>query len=495
MTVMSKKTIWVIIAGAVLLRLPGLFDSFWLDEAAQAIEVTRPWFEQLAIAKDFQPPLLHLYLHFFQYLGTTEWWLRWWGALLPGLLTIYCTYVIGKRLFSHQTGLIAAAFLSTSSLHVFFSQELRPYSLPAFWASLSWLLLTQKKPTTNSWILFSLVTAAGLYSSYLYPFLALSQLVSIVYDRKLLKPVIASMFGSAVLFLPWLPSLLEQLAIGTTLRSSLPGWENVVSTSAMTAPFLVAGKFVLGLDALDLNLATVLPFLTVVTTVLLLLKNFWGVASSQQKSYMRLLFTWLVVPFVSAWLVTWFIPVISPKRLLFLLPAWYLIVAALTTLPIIKPLQSRISTFLIILIFALNGVGLIKYYFQPNLQRENWRTLHTTIINTYPASDSLAVFGFDEPFAPWIWYDDGNYPTLATGVLVSSTLEAVTTQLKVAHNYQYVLVFDYLRDLSDPQGLIEASLTSLGFTEVDYLDTPQIGFVRVYARSTATISQNLEKSL
>lgn len=61
---------------ALILRLLLINHSFWLDEAAQAIESARPLSQQLEIAKDFQPPLFHLWLHLFTYLSHAEWWLR-----------------------------------------------------------------------------------------------------------------------------------------------------------------------------------------------------------------------------------------------------------------------------------------------------------------------------------------------------------------------------------------------------------------------------------
>lgn len=492
MAYMSKNLIWIILIIALFLRLPGLFDSFWLDEAAQALEVTRPWFAQLSIAKDFQPPLLHLYLHLVQYFGTSEWWLRWWGALLPGLLSIYFVYAIGKNMFSTKTGLLAAVFLSTSAIHVFFSQELRPYSLPTFWATLSWWLLTQKKPTTSTWLSFTLATAAGLYSSYLYPFLTLSQLSVALFHRDRLKPLITSLFGAGLLFTPWLPFLYEQLGVGAELRTRLPGWEAVVSNSALSSPLIVAGKFILGLGNLDWNAATILPFLTVVITTILLFILSWRSSNLKLKKQLLLIFGWLSVPFIAAWLVTWFIPIISPKRLLFLLPAWYLLLSAVIAQPSKSRVHTYLAHFVVVTTILLNLLSLGKYYSQPLLQRENWREMHAEITQKYPANQAIAIFGFDEPFAPWIWYDDGQYPTVATGVLATSDEKTVTETLKVVQEYRFVLVFDYLRDLSDPERLIERSLRSLGYSEVDYLDQPHIGFVRVYAREVTTVSQGQE---
>ena len=74
--IIKNHTIWLILLLALILRLPFLNGSFWMDEAAQALESARPLSQQLDIIPDFQPPLIHLILHFAMYLGREEWWLR-----------------------------------------------------------------------------------------------------------------------------------------------------------------------------------------------------------------------------------------------------------------------------------------------------------------------------------------------------------------------------------------------------------------------------------
>ena len=64
-------------------------------------------------------------------------------------------------------------------------------------------------------------------------------------------------------------------------------------------------------------------------------------------------------------------------------------------------------------------------------------------------------------------------------------------QLKSITDYQYVLIFDYLRDLTDPSHRLEETVESLGFTGRGVLDYPGIGFVRIYSKSEFTIGYSL----
>ena len=206
----QHNLIILILVLALGLRLPLLNGSFWLDEAAQALESSRPWSQQLDIAGDFQPPLIHLVLFFSLKVSTAEWWLRSIVALLPGLVTIWATYEVGRRLVNQKAGIIASLLLTTSSFHIFYSQELRPYSLPTMWAVLSWLPLLRaiklKKFSRLHWFSYILITLLGFYSSYLYPFFWIAQFLWVAWqERHKLREMIVSATLVGLGFLPWLP--------------------------------------------------------------------------------------------------------------------------------------------------------------------------------------------------------------------------------------------------------------------------------------------------
>jgi hypothetical protein len=58
----------------------------------------------------------------------------------------------------------------------------------------------------------------------------------------------------------------------------------------------------------------------------------------------------------------------------------------------------------------------------------------------------------------------------------------LTETLKPAYDKKYVLVFDYLRTLTDPENKIITTLTDFGFVGRGVIDYPGIGFVRIYTR-------------
>lgn len=516
-----KYPIPLILLLALVLRLPLLSGSFWMDEAAQALEVIRPFSQQLNIVADFQPPLLHYILHFAQYFSHSEWFLRTIGALIPGLITVHYLYRFAEAAFNKKTALLAAIFLATSSFHVYFSQELRPYALPAMLAMMSMYYFYKVCFTKRDfpvgkidWVALTLVNALGLYASYLYPFFLIAQgvIVLLTLPLKKWRSISLSFVTSAVAFVPLLPLFLQQLAEGGVVRTQLPGWDQVVSIPQLQAVPLVFGKLLFGILPIDLTPFVVLMTLAVGLSVLVLLfaiatkkRSFWSLMrtktfSKKSAPVLLIILLWLIVPVLTAWLISFSVPVVRPKRLLFILPALSVFFAYLSLefWNHKKRIYKTAATALTASVLLINAFGLLQYYTQPKLQRENWRSLHQEMTQLFSKEDTILVYSFPNQFAPMQWYElqqETPFKYLATGVLYIETLSDIPNTLKRVSEYKTVLVFDYLRDLSDPERKIESALYDLGFQEVGVLDYPNIGFVRIFMKPDTLLGSLQETNL
>lgn len=495
----------------LILRLPLLTGSFWLDEAAQILESSRPFSQQLQIQDDFQPPLLHLLTYFTHLFGTSEWWLRLWGALIPSLVTTWVLFELLKTWWPRATAelrtkqLWLGTLLATNSLWVFYSQELRPYSLAVMWSCLSWWLvvrLTREiKPTRNVWLGWVLSCVAGLYSTYLFPFVLLSQgfyfVVQALRQPRLWLPFIFACLGIGLGFAPWVPSFLGQLGAGQQLRSDLPGWDQVVSTTQLKALPLAFGKFFYGVVDLELNWQYAATTAVIVGLAgwlkLKALKN-WSKLTPETRAALWLFAWWILVPIVLAWIVSFRIPVIQPKRILFVLPALYgLLVVLASEAKSLKlgKLSINLGTVLLSGLMMINISGLIQYWQNPLYQRENWRLVHEELMSRYPSERTTAVFSFGGPFAGWQWYDQGQTADISLGYLSKPGAVDVSDKLKHATELgQYVLVFEYLEELTDPRKEVKHTLQSLGWKEIDAVSSPGVGFVRVYAKPENLLGLN-----
>ena len=143
-------------------------QSIWLDEAFSVAlaKMTLPQMVQ-ATAADVHPPFYYFLLHYWIIVfGTSESAVRLLSALF-GILAIPMIYVVGRRLFNKEVGLVGALILALSSFNVYYSQETRMYSLMALLALLSMVLLltflAAEYAGRVSWIC-ALYNASGLHA-------------------------------------------------------------------------------------------------------------------------------------------------------------------------------------------------------------------------------------------------------------------------------------------------------------------------------------------
>jgi uncharacterized membrane protein len=480
-----------IILLAFLLRIPHLGGSFWLDEAAQVLESNRPLAQQLMIRDDFQPPLIHLIVHALLQVSHSEAWLRFGAALLPALVSLWVVIHIGEKFFGTRSGWLAGLLLSTSSFHIFYSQELRPYSLPALFAVVSWWAiyeLLHGKQRARRWLItLCLSSVAGLYSSYLYPFVLVGQGIFILSqwkkDASAVRSTLAAVVISGLAFIPWLPSLYEQVTAGQQLRQDFVGWENIVSFDQVKSLSLVVGKFLFGVLDLQLSLYFIAILMLCIAGVGYLL---WKTRASLNRQLLWSLCCWFILPIGLAWIVSFWIPIVQPKRVLFALPAMYLFIGCLVARAIKMKTTSMWGYALLLLLLSINLFSTFKYYTDSSYHRENWREIQQYISRKYDPQKSIVLFAFTNQFASWEWYNKGTFPTTSTQVFtVSNDPESPERMLiKQLTDYQYILVFDYLRDLTDPNRIIEADLLRYGYQQVDVIPgNTALGQVRVFARS------------
>jgi hypothetical protein len=274
----------------------------------------------------------------------------------------------------------------------------------------------------------------------------------------------------------------------------MPGWERVVSLPQLQAPALTWGKFVFGKMNLEISWQFVGLSLVIFSLALYLLINLQQNKSSvENKAWFS---NWLLItlgcclPFLLAWLISFWIPVVRPKRLLFIQPLMYL---SLTILITQAWRQSRrllryLAALLLIILISINIFSAYQYYTQPKYQREDWRGLYQLISARFPDRETLILMSFNEPFSAWRWYNQGKFATLTTGSLNINSVDNLQQQLQPIYNYDFVLVFDYLRDLTDPDDKLLDVVESYGFKQHDLIDFANIGFVRIYIKDTQNIT-------
>ncbi|MCJ7740896.1 glycosyltransferase family 39 protein [Candidatus Microgenomates bacterium] len=448
---------------AFVLRLVNLNQSFWLDEAAQVIESARPLSAQFSIVSDFHPPLFHLILHFWMMLGNSEVWIRLLPVLL-GVATVYLIYKLGCCLGKEREGELAALFLAISPYHLWYSQEARPYMLFVFFSLFSTLMLLRKK-----WLMYILTTTLLMYSLYFAPFVIIGQFCYLViFEKKNLRQFLKCLLTVILLFLPWLPEFLRQLEQGTS--GFFRGWTDIVSVNPWKAIPLTFAKFIFGKGTINnlfiYTLAVAPVFLIFLYCLYVIRKDRSG----------KMLSTFFFVPFALAIFVSFFIPVVAPQRLIFLLPLFCLIIA--------KGISGMIPVgrLLVIFIVVVTGIaGITDYYTNPYVQREEWRQA-VEFVEGSGDDKTLVLFVFPSPFAPYLWYEKGTVE--AKGIAPKFILDdndLANLQPEV-NNKNRIYLFQYLTGLTDPKEKTRAFLSENGFVNRDTKDFPGVGFVYIYGK-------------
>ena len=224
-----------VLAGA-LLRVAS-WSPMWLDEALTVSIAKLPLFGGTtdaaatgatifeALRHDGHPPLYYVLLHgWMEIFGTSNLAIRSLSGLF-GLICLPLAFLIGRRRGGSLLGWIAVAVVSLSPFAVRYSDEARMYSLVMALVFAGWLLvddiLRLRRATPLRLAALSVVTAMLLYTQYWGLWIAGAVgLLALWLAFRGADPLLRSssrrlalaLVAAAVLFLPWLPTMLYQSA-------------------------------------------------------------------------------------------------------------------------------------------------------------------------------------------------------------------------------------------------------------------------------------------
>jgi uncharacterized membrane protein len=177
-----------ILALAVILRFVGLgTESLWQDEILSVLESRRPWVDIITerfIFNRFNQPFYFLIIHFWaQAFGESEFAVRAPSAIF-GVATVLATFILARHLLNAWVALGAALMAAVSPALVWYSQEVRAYSLNAFLLVVSTYFLIRYLETRRNWLLIAYAGTSflGCYTHYYFlPFVAAHNLVALVW--------------------------------------------------------------------------------------------------------------------------------------------------------------------------------------------------------------------------------------------------------------------------------------------------------------------------
>lgn len=477
--------IFAIIILGLLLRLVNLNQSLWLDEAISALAARD--FSYSGIIFDFlkadnHPPFYYLLLKFWSsFFGFSEISLRSLSVIF-GVLTVYLIYLIVKKIEirNKKTALLAALFLATSPLHVYYSQEVRMYPVITFLGLLliyTYLFLLEEKTKIWKFAVFSLLIFLSLATDYVMVFLMPVFLIYPFFKKSDLKfklRIFLSFIPAFLIFLIWFPYFLIQIEGSKNVLAVLPGWQSVVGGANIKEISLVWIKFVIGRISFENKF---FYYFWIMFSSVCFIFSF--VFSLKKIKKLILIWLWFLLPLISAFLTSFIIPSFNYFRFIFVLPAFYFLVS----LGIVEIDRKLIQKGLIFLIVFINLFGCLIYFIDQKQQREDWKGA-VFFVGKNIQKNEIAVFEFPEPFAPFRFYN--NLGIKSYGLTDRVFADPVKTSQKTQEtikNKTGIFYFDYLRDLSDPKKIVEKTILDNGFKRSNVYNFSNIGQISYFSKN------------
>jgi uncharacterized membrane protein len=467
--------ILVILVLGFLVRLITLNQSLWLDESINVLAAKNLPFWHFVTSYpvgDFHPPLyfgiLWIWGHLF---GFSEISVRM-PSVIFGVATIYLTFLLGKELYNKKIGLVSALFIALNPMLVYYSQETRMYSLSAFSVVLCcYFFIKLLKGKKYLWF-YSLSVLPVLYSEYLAYFILPAQLLVVLWlERKKWKSVLGGMLLGGIPFIPWLFIFPKQLMDGIATSHAVPGWAAVVGKSSFKELALIFIKGVWGRVTFANKI--VYGILTAILAIFYSLIIFRPLKRLEKPEKILLIF--IVLPVGLAFVVSFFIPILSYFRMLFVLPFVYILVAKGAS--ILSPKFSKLAFGGVIFISFLS---LLAYYLNPNFQREDWRDL-SNFLNSQSNSENLVLFENNDLPSPFQYYDSGKIESLGALSHFPANNQSDVADLKeITQGKNKIFLVDYLVQISDPNREVDQTLVGLGFKVTKVNNFPGVGFVYEY---------------
>ncbi len=247
MRISSRLLLPFILLAALALRLYRLgVASLWYDETVSTFLARQ---DLVALTRhtagDIHPPLYYYVLHFW---GQAAGWSQFsfaFVSLFFGMLIIALVYRVGREWFNARVALFAALLIAASPYNLWYSQEVRMYTMGALLGLASTYFFVRlfakstgaRRQTTEKdspltarlmrlfsrdFVAYGIISALGMYTLYYFAFLLIFQnlaaLVWIIQSRKSeiinlqleISTWLLSQIAILVLYAPWFPIAFRQ---------------------------------------------------------------------------------------------------------------------------------------------------------------------------------------------------------------------------------------------------------------------------------------------
>lgn len=413
----------VILIAAGCLRFYGLSkESLWLDEAVTIIRLSSTLNNALG-GESTNPPLYYVLLHFWmKVFGSTEAGARS-LSILPSLIAVILTYLLGNRLYNRGTGLIAASFMAISTFQISYAQEARAFTLlmGLLLASMLFMDIALKSKSKSKsmwgWFGYFVFTVASLYTHFYAVFFVIGEnlffLLCWKKSRHKITPWLTVNLAILLAFLPWMMVMLKTAGGAGQYRRYL-----LLKVPQALFSFL-AGKTLVPLDEAAVKdipgtLISHWHFLlmAMVSFGVVLFAAFCAIPQYRRGTYFFL--SMCLGPMSLAFFISFKIMIFDERYLIGVSPVLYLFFASglvyiITSYSRFNAPAKLVALVAVILVVTSLALGLYNYYFNPRFGKEQWREV-VQYVEVHGTPGDPILFYPDFVIAPYEYY--ANRPDL-----------------------------------------------------------------------------------
>ncbi|MDD4856468.1 MAG: glycosyltransferase family 39 protein [Candidatus Krumholzibacteria bacterium] len=412
----GRLTLCAIIAGAAFLRFFRLaHQSLWVDEilsykAFTSVEGIPYWKKFLY---DVHGPLYSLIMHAWSGVSRSDVWLRAPSAI-AGVLAVYAFYRWFVESGRKDLAIPAALLMALSPFHLYYSQEMRFYSLLSLFAVVTLIAFERflRNPTMRTGVALGISFALACLSHFSALFLGAAFVVYLAFSGRLRGDHLrfGAVAGAIVLVViaPWIYRELTYLRqIRVVGISALPVEERLrgeLTLSRWSYPYALyafSTGYSLGPSLRELHLvgsvsALVAKFAATLTAVGVLFGGLCasGIVRSVRSGRLGLFLSVILVAVVLVTLITAFnIKVFNVRYLMCAFPLYLALVVY--GLPGGRPMN-------LIVIGAVCAIMLVSdanYLFNPRYSREDVRGAAEVVMGAEVRGDIIFAPGVEEAFA------------------------------------------------------------------------------------------------
>ncbi|MFN8482563.1 MAG: glycosyltransferase family 39 protein [Anaerolineae bacterium] len=418
----------ILIVLAILLVAFGLrvfrldAQSLWWDEALSLKLALAPGLE-LRPTDAGHPPLYDYFIlkPWVALVGSSEFATRFLSVAF-GVLAVALTFNLARRLFDTTTAVVAAALVALSAIQLWYSQELRMYTLIAC-QTLLLLILTHRvmafpRPRWPVWVIIGVLEWSMVYTQYLgilvvawVNVVALAVFIGRREGRKLRGWLLAQALA-VLLALPFVP-----LALGQVRGYVPPGAQRLGVADFLTQ---VWGAYMGGTLAVVGHLATFDALAAAAAVVFVV-----GVALLLWRDPARgrdlLLLSYVAVPLTLIFLTMWLRPGFHPRYVVLLSAPLLILVARVIAFFATQGRWGWLVSVPTALVFvAAFATGASAFYGDSHYQRDDVRAVTARLERSLGADDAVLL---DHPdYAVDFYY---------SGVAPSHTIEMNDTDASI----------------------------------------------------------------